>query len=769
MNAESGRGAADERRAARLPGLLAAARRGDESAWAELIGQELRAKVYAATRRRIADPDVLDEAWQEAAVIAQRHVLEEPGQDGADRLAEGNFDGWFYRTFSRLAFKLDRTSAGRRARRDDLDEQKLAAPKTTEDAVLSEAHLRHLADRALRAMSPSDRLAFQIHLETDLLGGELAQEMSRRERRTVSADKAAVNLWRARNAVIDRLDAALLALRGPQCPELQEILGEHRHEVPLPDKVAKAAAAHRRKCPRCKEFMAKYPPTAAEQTRLLGKISEIMGIPPVPVLMPSGPAAPTGTVPAPPASPAAALGRQASGATRTAVRRKVLTVSGSVTLGLTVALPLLLPDHTQALPRPSTTAVPSTRAVGGGVGADGSVPPAPLPTGAVSADPSSGLSQGPGFTPSGGAPTSTASSGSAVAVSSGQRPASGDPVWGFAQDWWVSDPLGSTHELTATPEHPDNSEADYTYGIWRLGNPNPIPVPTAEHVAPGRQLVVLPGVAAPGGIVQVSVYDYPRSGASCQPVGWRPQDRDEAVDVACFDGTGKPADERFDLLFLAGTGTGAQSIGGPRGFVYASKPTAAAYTPGAPDESGAGEVIRSATGHYAVAVPSGAEALQVSPVGAKDASCAVTSPSGTTAFVSCTAHDGTPADTAFVLSYTGRQTLLDDSRRPHAAFLSVTDGPSAAAPVLMNWWLSKAGTPTVSRTSTGQYTLKVPLGMEPSYTHLTAYDAGYCTVVLRNDYSFKDNATFYIACFTPEGMLTNSGFELTYVSGSPFE
>jgi hypothetical protein len=44
--------------------------------------------------------------------------------------------------------------------------------------------------------------------------------------------------------------------------------------------------------------------------------------------------------------------------------------------------------------------------------------------------------------------------------------------------------------------------------------------------------------------------------------------------------------------------------------------------------------------------------------------------------------------------------------------------------------------------------VRLPVGEEPSYAHVTATDAGDCTLVLLNDCSAKDATVLYVSCFT---------------------
>lgn len=231
----------------------------------------------------------------------------------------------------------------------------------------------------------------------------------------------------------------------------------------------------------------------------------------------------------------------------------------------------------------------------------------------------------------------------------------------------MDDPPGTTHDLVV------GGEADWTYGPWRFGQPNPIPVARATHLAKGGYMVVLPRVGTPGGIVQVSVYDYTAVGAFCQPVSWGPQGADEAIEVACFNRSGQRADAPFATLFLAGNG-GQWSLGGARGFVYAASPTARSYTPGPLSESNAGVVTRTGTGRYTVALAGGAETAQVSAVGGQARHCGLTGLTATTAAVACTAADGIPAAAA-TATWSGATTTASKTTPPSISHASPAPAP----------------------------------------------------------------------------------------------
>jgi hypothetical protein len=288
-------------------------------------------------------------------------------------------------------------------------------------------------------------------------------------------------------------------------------------------------------------------------------------------------------------------------------------------------------------------------------------------------------------------------------------------------------------------------------------------------------LVTLPGVGTSGGVVHVTAYGQTLSGGSCRPVAWRPTPSgahaDEQVEVACADRTGAPAELPFDLLFLAGTEPGPYSAGGERGWVRAGQPTTSSYLPSARDEDGAGRVTRTGRGHYTVALSPAARAVQITAAGAAPGTCTLDGLGGGSASVLCMAPDGAAADLPFNLSYTGRESLLGDSRVPHGAYLSVIESAGGAnPPAVAGQWLSRGGSATVARTAAGQYEIHLPLGYLPSYTHVTGHGRARCGLVLRNDYSRMDGTVLRVACAVPgtaAGAAT--GFDLTYMTASPYE
>ncbi|WTW99217.1 RNA polymerase sigma factor [Streptomycetaceae bacterium NBC_01309] len=339
-------------------------------------------------------------------------------------------------------------------------------------------------------------------------------------------------------------------------------------------------------------------------------------------------------------------------------------------------------------------------------------------------------------------------------------------TWGFWQLRHPDDPIGTTRDLGPSVQHPGNGESNWTYGSWRLGAQSGRSA-QVTHIATGRHVVTLPDTGTPGGIAHANANVFSDTGASCQTVSWRQQGADEVVEVACFDRFGAPVDVPFTGMFLGGTQNGPNTLGVSRGYVHASDATAGRQEPGAASRQNTGAVTRTGTGSYTTVVPLATSAVQVTPAGSAARHCAVTGLGGGTASIACTTYAGAPADTGFVLSHTGGQSLLDDRRVPHGVSLAAADSPGAPAPTISAPWMSRPGSVGITRTGTGRYTVRFDVGYLSSYTHVTATGGGYCSTVLRNDYGSKNDVVLTVACFTASGTPVNSGFQVTYMTASP--
>jgi hypothetical protein len=98
--------------------------------------------------------------------------------------------------------------------------------------------------------------------------------------------------------------------------------------------------------------------------------------------------------------------------------------------------------------------------------------------------------------------------------------------------------------------------AAYSEDELRTGTPGV----TITRQGTGTYQVIFAAAADPGGYVQVTAHG--STGDSCQAAGWAQSGADEAVNVACWTGTGSPADTKFTVQF-AGTPYAAAQV--PRG------------------------------------------------------------------------------------------------------------------------------------------------------------------------------------------------------------
>lgn len=339
-------------------------------------------------------------------------------------------------------------------------------------------------------------------------------------------------------------------------------------------------------------------------------------------------------------------------------------------------------------------------------------------------------------------------------------------TWGFARDVNVQDAFGHARPLDASSAS-DNSEANGTYGPWRMRAGSTL-YATATHVSTGMQQVRMPTVSTAGGMVKVTVYDTSafvgtgQPGRSCQPLDWGQDGADEVIDVVCFDNAGNRADVPFSVLYVAGSGANPLTAGGSRGYVVDDQPSSSVFTPDWRHGLRAGTVTRTGVGHYTADLP-GSGVVEVSATGDQPRRCAVAGRHGGSVDVACTAFDGSAADAPFTISYSVNQNLLDDSRKPVGDYVVAADAPGASAPAITTQWAS--GGATLDRTAPGKYKLHFANGYLPSTVHVTAVDQGnHCNAMFWNDYSRKDDTYVYVACFTPAGAYTDSGFELLYIT-----
>lgn len=401
----------------------------------------------------------------------------------------------------------------------------------------------------------------------------------------------------------------------------------------------------------------------------------------------------------------------AGGGIGPAIGKKLVVVGSTgaaVVAGLLLLTPgVLLPDHREpgaGQPPPTVSAAPQASGT--------TVPPG------SSSSPSAGVPVPPPGSPAPGGPTADVpgpgqGGTTPPTTSETETPLPPvDPTWGHWQVRWASDP--GTRELTRSAAHPGNEETNWTAGDWRADRKAAV-----TRTSAGRYVVVLPDVGRPGGLVHVTANDLGATGVFCQPVRWWQQGADEAVEVACFTRTGAFADTPFTGLFVVG----------------------AERQP----------VTRTGVGQYRLGASPAV--LQVTPVGAAPRHC-----TGSGQVVRCTDPTGALADTDLVVTGASTATLVPG--HPHGANQRVDSAP-------VYQWLSRSGTATVTRTGTGRYTVRVPVGTLPSYTHVTGSGPGYCTLVSRNDIGANDTV-LAVGCYTATGAAEDGAFHLSYVTTSVY-
>jgi hypothetical protein len=125
----------------------------------------------------------------------------------------------------------------------------------------------------------------------------------------------------------------------------------------------------------------------------------------------------------------------------------------------------------------------------------------------------------------------------------------------------------------------------------------------------------------------------------------------------------------FSGLFLGGD----PGVSASRGYVYAGQPADPAYQPPAADGDNVRQVVHTGPGTYHVTLSGPETTVQLSPVGVEHElrHCVVTGRPTDGVSVLCVRANGMPVDTRFALSYANGRSLLDDSRRPHAAEVHV--------------------------------------------------------------------------------------------------
>jgi RNA polymerase sigma-70 factor (ECF subfamily) len=169
--------------------LLARARRGDRSAFDELVRRYQR-RVYGVARRIVRSHDVADDVAQEAFVRAWRAL---------DRFELGRpFGPWICRIAANLALNHVRSP---QAREEGLPEGHGEAPARAagplEQAL--DAECARVLEQALAALPPAQRAVFVLRAHEELSYEEIAQALQ------VSPGTVMSRLFRARERLAEAL------------------------------------------------------------------------------------------------------------------------------------------------------------------------------------------------------------------------------------------------------------------------------------------------------------------------------------------------------------------------------------------------------------------------------------------------------------------------------------------------------------------------------------------------------------------------------------
>jgi hypothetical protein len=359
------------------------------------------------------------------------------------------------------------------------------------------------------------------------------------------------------------------------------------------------------------------------------------------------------------------------------------------------------------------------------------------------------------------------------------------PVWGFVWSNQTSPPLNWHYAPSA----------DYQNGSWRAN-----PVTTSASVtivrnAIGQYTVVFPFIGIPrpnsqastAGIALATGYGY--AGASCHADMWLESDSsatNELVVVSCRDRTGNPVDSQFTAMF-----TNAGTAVAPAGTAYSYLAYIWNWSPAAREwpinqynsDGQRGYVDRLGVGFYQVHLPGPSftavgghvqiNALHTDEPNGTRPNCVVTwwypSGDGQNVHVVCT-RGGVPAESKFALVYSRNRSIMSHLVQ---GFVWSPNGDFGEVPA--NSWYSANSfgrTNTINHYATGRYVVRFPgVGRLPDHVQVTPYGDinRYCTV---NQWSSAwgswGDALVYVDCYDSVGQLTDSAFDVAYLSGTPF-
>lgn len=345
--------------------------------------------------------------------------------------------------------------------------------------------------------------------------------------------------------------------------------------------------------------------------------------------------------------------------------------------------------------------------------------------------------------------------GGTVAVAPSAAQAAGPYGGAFV---WLDTPDASMCVVPA--EHQWNSHSPWT------------PVNEVCQDDTGQYTVLLPGLAASAGTVQVTAYG--TDAAHCKVASWAPAGANQRIRVRCFSAAGAPVDSQFTLSYANLTGTG----GYPLAYVFNSQPTSASYTPPLNyqfNSTGVNNTITklSGAGRYTVTLPGLAAAsagnVQVTAYGPGSEWCTVWNwgPNGTAQHVQvhCFNAAGALVDSKFTVSYVRNGNILGRGNccgpDGHPSAHALANNPTAASYVpAPSFKYGFHATGLIKRLSTGRYEVDYDWSSDQGAVHVTATGGGTARCKIE---SWAPNDRALVRCTTPAGQPTDAIYTFHHV------
>jgi hypothetical protein len=331
---------------------------------------------------------------------------------------------------------------------------------------------------------------------------------------------------------------------------------------------------------------------------------------------------------------------------------------------------------------------------------------------------------------------------------------SGGGQWGYV---WANEPTSNDYQPALS--YQGNS----------TGAPNRI-----TRWGPGRYTVQFTNLDTFGGTVNVTAYG--TSGHTCKVGGWGPSGGNQYVSVYCFSAIGSPDDTYFTASF-----TYPGQVPGAFGFVWADQPTNPAYNPSATysfNTTGAtNDIARHDVGRYTVHMPglsgAGHRTVKVTAYGWESTTCELEGwHLANDVWIDVVCHDawGFPVDSYYTVTMAHQDTTLLGVTNAARAFgwAHQETEPSPYEPVVS--FNSTGGTNTAERSSTGDYTVRLPgLGHDNGHVQVTAIppsviDIPHSTRRCKVGYWFAwgDELLVNVRCFDHTGGPADSEFAFSY-------